>query len=460
MQFLFRVYHLTTYAVLRLCEFLLRALPLDAAFILGEQGGKLCYYVLRKRRKLGLRNLRLAFGSEMSDEQLEELNREHFRLLGANLFSGLKASTMSHEKLWRRVTANVPDNRAKSGWVALICHMGNWELFSHLGENFPQYRFGAVYQPLTNPLADRHIRETRARSGITLFDRRTEMLRCLRFLKDGGAVGVLVDQGAGYAGLWTPLFGRLTSSSTLAATLAIRTGLPVLPISISTTGRARWEMHFLEAFHPQHDDAELLTSEINRLLEQQIRRSPADWLWAHNRWKPLKPHFLFARDQRRVFLPPDCDPATLDPFRMLLVMPPAAEDPAAPSQAVRAIRKGRPDTWLSVLAPAATASIWRENGDVSHVVEYTDADSPFALAKRISAAADFDAAVFFTPAWKLALAVWLAGIPVRVGRRSAPLSLLYTQRTTESAHALPPVRDYLRMARSIGASIHDPDLLT
>jgi len=457
MRYALLAFHFGTYLAFRLCEALLRFLPLDVAFTVGKAAGIGVYQLARNRRNLAQKNLRLAFGKEMTKTQLRALNREHFQLLGANLLAGLKASTMPHEKLWERVSANVPENRGRTGWVALISHIGNWELFSHLGEKYPEYRFGAIYQPLKNPFVDRHMRRTRERSGIRLFDRRTELLGCVRFLREGGVVGVLVDQGAGYAGLWTPLFGRLTSSSTLAATLAIRTGLPVVPLSINTVGRARWELNILEPFQPRHDDTELLTAEINRLLETQIRRSPADWLWAHNRWKPLRPHFLFARDQRRVFLPRDLDPSTLDPFRILIVSPPGTEDPRVAFPAVRAIRKGRPDTWLGVLAPADAAGIWRENPDVAKVIPFAQDDSPFALAAKVRSSADFDAAIFLTPWWKTTVAAWLARIPLRVGRRGTLFSLLYTQRRWASEYALPPDRDHLRMARSIGADTRDPE---
>src|SRR6185369_7705814 len=109
-------------------------------------------------------------------------------------------STLPYDQIWQRVTAKIPDERLKTGWIALISHIGNWELYSHLGEKFPDYRYGAVYQPLANPYIDQHIREARKRSGIKLFDRRTELLSCVRFLREGGVVGVLVDQRAGYAG--------------------------------------------------------------------------------------------------------------------------------------------------------------------------------------------------------------------------------------------------------------------
>jgi lauroyl/myristoyl acyltransferase len=456
MRAAFRVFHFGSYLGFRLCEGLIRLVSLDCAFVVGRAGGELAYRILRKRRALALGNLRLAFGVEMSEARLRALNREHFQLLGANLLAGLKASTLPHEKIWERVTANVPDERSQSGWIALISHIGNWELYSHLGEKFPEYRFGALYQGLANPFVDRYLRAARTSSGITLFDRRNELLSCVRFLREGGVVGVLVDQGAGYAGLWTPLFGRLTSSSTLAARLSLRTGLPVVPIAINTCGRARWKMTISEPVYPKADNAELLTAQINRLLEEQIRRSPADWLWAHNRWKPLRPHFLFARDQRRAFFPPDFDRSTLDPFRILIVSPASAEQAAATFPAVRAIKQGRPDTWLTVLTAAALAEVWKDNRAIDCVLEWHREESVFSLASKIRRAARFDVAIFFATRWKTSLAIWSADIPLRVGRRAGAKSWLYNQRPAEPNQPLDSVRMNLHIAQSVGANINEP----
>ena len=450
-----RVFHFGSYLFFRLGVALVRLLPLGCAFIVGRIGGELAYRILRKRRALALRNLRLAFGSEMSETQLQALNREHFQLLGANLLTGFKASTLPHEKIWRRVTASVPDDRTKSGWIALISHIGNWELYSHLAEKFPEYRFGALYQALANPFIDRYVRSARRRSGIVLFDRRTELLSCMRFLREGGVVGVLADQGAGYAGLWTPLFGRLTSSSTLPANLSVRSGLPVVPITINTCGRARWKLTVSDPSYPKTDDAELLTSQINRLLEEQIRRAPADWLWAHNRWKPLRPHFLFARDQRRFFFPPDFDLSTLDPFRILIVSPQSAHEIAATFPAVGAIRQGRPDIWLSVLTHSALANLWKENSTIDHVLQWERGQSVSSIASNIRAVASFDVAVFFASTWKTSFAVWLAQIPLRVGRRCGPISWLYNQHPTKPDRPLDSVGMNLHIAHSFGANINE-----
>jgi len=450
-----RLFHFVSYVAFRVCEGLIRLISLDFAFIVGRTGGAIAYRVLRNRRSVALGNLRLAFGTEFSEAHLRGLNREHFQLLGANLFAGLKASTLPHEKVWKRVTADLTKERLQTGWVALISHIGNWELYSRLAERFPEYRFGALYQPLANAFIDRYLRKARRRSGIILFDRRTQLLSCVRFLRDGGVLGILADQRAGYAGLWTPLFGRLTSSSTLAARLSIRTGLPVVPIAINTCGLARWKLRVSGPIYPNTDDPELLTLEINRLLEQQIRRAPADWLWAHNRWKPLRPHFLFARDQRRVLLPPEFDRFTLDPFRILIVSPASAEEAVAAFPAVGAIKEGRPDTSLTVLTSTPVSRVWKENPTVDSLLEWNPQESVFSLASKVRGAARFDVAIFFTTCWKASLAVWSARVPLRVGQASGANSWLYNQHLAKPNATLDSVGMNLHIAQSVGANINE-----
>ncbi len=206
-------------------------------------------------------------------------------------------------------------------------------------------------------------------------------------------------------------------------------------------------------FPPEDGDTELFTAQINRLLEEQIRRQPADWLWAHNRWKPLRPHLLFARDQRRVYFPPDFDRATLDPFRILIVSPDTATEAAATFPAVSAIKKGRPDVWLGVLAPQVVGAVWENVSEVDAAIIWATDASPFAVAEQIKEHARFDVAVFFEPRWRSALAVFLAGIPIRVGRRHGWISALYNQHPVPASPQSDAIGAHLKIAHSIGANI-------
>src|SRR5438067_210063 len=268
-----KLLHLGLYLGFRICETVVRLFPIEWVFVIGSAGGEIAYLFLRKRRKLAFTNLSLALGQHDNAQELRTLNRRHFRTLGANLLCCLKIATMREDRIFERVTVEkpsaleVPPEQERAGWVAMISHLGNWELFGHLTALLPEYHFGAIYQRLANPYMDKHLRKLRSRAAIDLFDRREAYLRSVDFLRKGNVLGILVDQSAGYPGVWMPLFNRLASCSTLPAALATRTGTPILPIAIYTRGVARWHIVLSEPIYSDSDDIELLTSRVNCELE-------------------------------------------------------------------------------------------------------------------------------------------------------------------------------------------------
>ena len=132
--------------------------------------------------------------------------------------------------------------------------------------------------------------------------------------------------------------------------------------------------------------------------------------------------------------------------------PNTREAAATTLPAVRAIQQGRPDAWLAVLAPGDSAEIWRDTSEISRTIEFNN-ESVFALASKIRRIAEFDAAIFFSPGWKTALAVWRAGIPVRVARRCGAMSFLFNLHPQKPKDISDPIRLNLRLAKSIGANI-------
>src|SRR4030095_10446065 len=120
----------------------------------------------------------------------------------------------------------------RCGFIHVISHLGNWEMFAQISPIFFKCKVGTVYQALGNPHIDARIQSERARLGLALFERKEGFVAATKFIRAGGAVVVLVDQHAGDAGLWCPFFGRLASTSTLAATLALRTGAWLAPAAV------------------------------------------------------------------------------------------------------------------------------------------------------------------------------------------------------------------------------------
>jgi lauroyl/myristoyl acyltransferase len=451
---LFKILHLFGYAIYLGCAAVARLFPLPLVFLAGKYLGAAGYCVLRKRRRLAVANLRSALGK--SETEARELALRHFMNLGANLLSALKIATMSDAQIRRRVTVEIapeiPAAPDRKGWVAALSHMGNWELLGRLSPLFPQYRFGAIYQKLANDYVDGHFKKSRARSGVTLFDRRDGYWKSVAFLESGGVVGVLADQYAGTPGTWMPFFGRLTSTSTLASALAQRVGVDVLPVSINTTGLARWHV---AVGHPLENssDPETLTAAVNRELERQITASPADWLWSHNRWKTPRYGFLLSASNRRVYFPPGFDRAMLKPYRILVRSVDDPDEAALSVPAVRAIKRGRPDARVTVVASGALADFWKRVEEVDEVIAILPEETARTVVKKIAHAGEFEVGILLPETRRGAVEMFLAGVPCRLG---APRRFLLNHWGNPPGLRDPEPRGaerYRRIAESAGAVV-------
>lgn len=439
----------------------IRLLPLSVCFIFGQAVGALLWLILPGYRRLARENLSVAFGREMSPAAIRELTFKHFTTLGANVASAIKIPTLSQKDIERIAHIEnldlIRQNIANGRPVLLaINHIGNWELYAQLVFQVPQAHFGTVYQALHNKLVDDLVNRDRRRLGVQTFDRKAGFQGALALLREPGILGVLVDQHAGNSGVWTPFFNRLCSTSPLASTLAIRTNAAVIPTAIYTTGFARWRVVLSPEVPWSVDNPEQLTLDINKALEKQIRVSPADWFWVHNRWKTPLPNFLIREAKRGIYLPDtEPDPA---PFRIVLRSPNWLGDAVMAIPAVRAFKLGRPDARVSVLCPQKLAGLWQRVGDVDEVIGIEPGESIFATAGKLRGR--FEAAVLLPHSLRSALEVWLAGIRRRVGyaghSRSAFLDQIIIPRKKTSSAPAHHADRYWHIAARCGAEAMPP----
>ena len=435
------------------------ALPLPLLFVSGRFLGFCAWILLGKYRRLAQRNAAIAFGNEKSPRELRRLVRRHFQRLGANLLCGIKLTRMPPEQILRRVEVeNIDsmDRRFRVGVpvVLALSHLAIWELFAQLMPEFVGYvRNGSVYQKLGNRFIDEHIRRTRSRTGLELFDRKEGFQPVIDLLRSGGGVGVLCDQHAGDHGLWTPFFGRLASTSPLAALLAKRTSAALIAAAVYTIGLARWRMVFTERFDAPSGSIGALTSKINEIVEQQIRSAPEDWFWVHNRWKTPRPNFLLGRYKRGVYVPPPTLSQDLKPFRILIRSSNWLGDSVMSVPAVRAIKAGRPDMHVTVAAPSKVAPVWKLIPEVDAIIPLAS-DSLVPNFRSLRPQPGFDVAILFPNSLRVALETWLARLPRRVGYRGHSRSWLLNQIIPEAPRTGPVEHQsirYLRIAEECGA---------
>ncbi len=411
------------YLVYRAFTALIGAFPMPVAYRIGQALGWLGYVLCWPYRRLAVANLTIAYGDALSPRQVRRLARTHFTTLGANLLASIKAAGYGPERLHQIATVEGMEiiqaalDRGK-GVVLIISHIGNWELFAQLCQFLPEFQWGTVYQPLGNRFIEGHIQ--RMRSKVRLFNRKSGFNAPTAFLRAGGALGVLIDQHAGDGGVWTPFFGRLASTSPLAALLALRTEAELVPLAVHTDGAARWRVVISPPVPRVNDageptDAETLTARINQVLETQINRTPADWFWVHNRWKTPRPKFLLGTYRRGIVLPPAVPVEKLKPFRILVRSTNWLGDAVMTIPAIQAMARGRPDAQITVLVPEKLADLFSVVPGVAAVLPIPRNAGVFGVAAAIRRAGPFDAAVVLPNSLRSALEVWLAGVPRRVG---------------------------------------------
>jgi len=456
------------YAAYRIFEGLFILIPLPVCFLFGRFAGRVAHWILPRYRSLVRRNLAIAFEGEKSAHEIRQLARDHFLTLGGNLVSSIKLGVMSHEQVHARLTIRGREHAdaittSGRGYVYLICHMGSWEILAHVRAVSSSRQRASLYQPLSNPYLDGLIRRRREKNGTHLFDRSEGFYGPIRHLKEGGALGVLVDQHAGDKGVWCPFFGRLASTSNLAPLLSLRAGAVMLPLGLYTVGLARWEMVVHPPVDPETAGArkiEELTAVMNLHVADMIRESPRDWFWVHNRWKTPRPNFLLNSYKRGVVLPEGVSVSELKRFRILVSSPNPLGDACMAIPAVRALKRGRPDAWLAVLAPEGIAEVWRTVAEVDAVIPKPRRAPPRETAARITAVANFDVAILLPNSPRSAMEVKRAGIPRVVGYRGKWRSRHIDQiiREPEPGPTRHHVHHYLDVARNCGADVDDPTI--
>src|SRR5262249_18344625 len=126
-------------------------------------------------------------------------------------------------------------------------------------------------------------------------------------LRRRGILAVQLDLDIRVPSVSVPFFNRLARTPIVAAMLAVRRGVPVVP----AFARRRPEGgHILSIMAPiqapdsgdRRRDMVELTRQLSRILEEYIRQYPAEWLWWHRRWRrpPLPDLDLDARANRRL----------------------------------------------------------------------------------------------------------------------------------------------------------------
>ncbi len=282
-------------------------LPYPALILLANLLGRLGHGLMPERRRITRANLRACF-PDKSEREIRRLGRQSFCSATASVFESALAWWASDRRMKRLYRIEGLENveqarQAGKGILLLGGHYTTLEISGRLlAYHLDVY---PTYKPAHNKLFEAVMTHARRRANKGLLESR-DMRGIIRCLKQNQTVWYAQDQDFGhYSSVFAPFMGVPASTLTLTARLAKTSGAPVVPFySERLPGSQGYLLRIGKplADFPSGDDVRDATA-VNRIIEEQVRRTPAQYLWGHRRFKtqPKGAHQLYrARRDRRL----------------------------------------------------------------------------------------------------------------------------------------------------------------
>jgi KDO2-lipid IV(A) lauroyltransferase len=270
-------------------------LPRSLARAVGIAVGRSVYLLHARMRRVGLRNLEIAF-PQMPLPARRRLLRAEFDNLGRLLAEFCLFPRYTRENVSRvAVYDNLEHYQAAQargkGVLFLTAHFGGWELGSY-AHSVNGYPLREVVRPLDNQHLDRLVERYRTLHGNSTFDKQDFARGLLAAMRAGETVGVLMDTNmTPPQGVFVPFFGVSACTASGIARIAMRTDAAVVPaFTIWDRTIRKYRIHFepsLQLVRTGDHNADVVanTALFTSVIESFIRRYPDQWLWVHRRWK-------------------------------------------------------------------------------------------------------------------------------------------------------------------------------
>jgi KDO2-lipid IV(A) lauroyltransferase len=270
-------------------------MPYPVAVQAGGGLGFLAYYLVADARRETRRNLRSAF-PEKNEKEIRKIARLVFVNQGKNLFELFSFPKLTAADFKELVTIEKKERLEQAllqgkGVLIASAHCGNWEIMcasiALAGIPLNVIARRIYIEGLNTMLVN--LRMSKG-ARVILRSGRDAARNMLRSLRHGECLGMLIDQDTDVPGVFVDFFGRTAWTPSGLASLAVRTGAPVV---MALDVRMPDERHTVQLSEPlsmistddREHDVRVNTQRITALIEEHIRRNPSQWVWMHRRWK-------------------------------------------------------------------------------------------------------------------------------------------------------------------------------
>ena len=175
------------------------------------------------------------------------------------------------------------------GVIFVSGHFANWEIIPLILRDYRD-NVGGIYRHSNNFFVNQWVVKQRAKNTTPNQIKKgsSGAREMLSLLKENGTIAMLVDQKLS-SGVEVNFFGVKSMTSDGAASLALKYGYPVIPMNVEREKGSNFKVTFhdeikINTSDNNQDNIKEFTEEINKFLENCIRKKPEDWFWIHNRW--------------------------------------------------------------------------------------------------------------------------------------------------------------------------------
>jgi KDO2-lipid IV(A) lauroyltransferase len=284
------------YALVRVFLSILLMFPLNWNLRTARLLGTLWWHLMPRHRERAREHLRLAYGNNLTPAQVDDLALRSLQQQVMWVMEFVFVPRLINEWTWRRYIRLVNMQEALTallenrGALLLTGHYGNWELAGFLLAVLG-FDIVAIMRPLDNAYLNRHLVQTRRRSGLKLLYKKGAVAQAESLVRENAVLGFIADQNAGRKGLFVDFFGRPASTYKSIGLLAMAADAPIIiGYARRTDDTFRYEVGAQrvirpEEWHDREDPLRWITQEYTAAIEAAIRVEPSQYLWIHRRWK-------------------------------------------------------------------------------------------------------------------------------------------------------------------------------
>ena len=165
-------------------------------------------------------------------------------------------------------------------------HFNNFELMAmHLERS--GIDVAAIYRPLNNiflnPIMEyirkKYICKRQIKKGIS------GIKEILKQYKNGTSIALMIDQRVS-EGIKSNFFGHEALTTTIPAQFVKKFNTKIVPVYIERSADDKFHLEILEEItFSKNETLDDITANLNKVLENMIKKNADQWIWTHNRWK-------------------------------------------------------------------------------------------------------------------------------------------------------------------------------